>query len=74
MRPIGIRLGRWIGAALLLHFAYVFSAINLVRLEDMMSPLAELALAVTPPGTHRARSCGWRSCGQGVYNDHRSAG
>lgn len=31
MRPIGARLGRWIGATLLLHFAYVFSVINLLR-------------------------------------------
>ncbi|HPD28636.1 MAG TPA: hypothetical protein PLL20_01480 [Phycisphaerae bacterium] len=30
-RPIGTRFGRWIGAALLLHFAYVVGLINLVR-------------------------------------------
>jgi len=30
-RPVGARSERWIGAALLLHFAYVFGVINLVR-------------------------------------------
>lgn len=30
-RPIGTRFGRWIGAALLVHFAYVVGVINLLR-------------------------------------------
>lgn len=30
-RPVGTRFGRWIGAALLLHFAYVVGVINLLR-------------------------------------------